>query len=196
MRRAQAQVRRLVAEHELVRMLTLTQREATTAQQRPEVLHRVQLFVKRLRRRVPRLKWLAVLEWHPGGHGWHVHMVVDRFLPKALVAECWGHGFVDARLIRPKSGAGGRAAVRQAATYVAKYLGKGEGEHEQPPHERGDQRYLRAEGMHVTELAAEGTFEQLVELAWEWLGGRVGWAWWSGGADEWRGPPVLVLRSA
>ena len=194
-RRAQATVRRLVAEHDLVRMWTLTQAETTTAEQRGEVVRRLQIAVKRLRRRVSGLKWLAVIEWHPGGHGWHVHMVVDRFIAKATMAECWTWGFVDARLIRPKSGAGGRAAVRQAASYVAKYLGKGEGEHEQPPHERGDQRYLRAEGMQVTELTGEGSFEHLLTLAWEYFPSGIGWCWWSGAADDWRGPPVMVLRS-
>lgn len=194
-RRAQAMVRRLVAEHDLVRMWTLTQAEATTAEQRREVVRRLQLAIKRLRRRIPRVKWLAVLEWHPGGHGWHVHMVVDRFVPKAIMAECWTWGFVDARLIRPKGEATGAAAARKAASYVAKYIAPGEGEHAAPPHERGDQRYLRAEGLQVTELTGEGTYHELLSFLWSAFPRGVGWVWWSGACDGWRGPPVLVVRS-
>lgn len=195
MRRAQAAVRRIVTEHRLVRMWTLTLAEATSAEQRGEVVHKVQLFVKRVRRRFRRIKWLAVLEWHPGGHGWHVHMVVDRFVPKELVGDLWGWGFVDTRLIRPKGEATSASAARKAAQYVAKYLGKGEGEHEQPPHERGDQRYLRAEGLGITEVHAEGSFGDLVRLMWSWWPSGIGWAWWSGTDPEWRAPPVLVVRS-
>lgn len=155
----------------------------------------VQTFVKRVRRRFRGFKWLAVLEWHPGGHGWHVHMVVDRFVPKALLAELWGHGFVDARLIRPKGEATSRANGRKAGQYVAKYLGKGEGQHEQPPHERGDQRYLRAEGMTITEVHAEGSFQELVEIAKNWWPEGIGWVWSSGTEPEWRGPPVVTFRT-
>lgn len=194
-RRAQAMIRRLVAEHELTRMVTLTNADATTAPQRREVVHRVQLFVKRIRRRVPFARWLAVLEWHPGGHGWHVHLVTDRFVPKHLLQEAWTWGFVDARLIRPKGEGTSRQAARKAGQYVAKYLGKGVGEHEAPAHERGDQRYLRAEGMHVTELLAEGSYEALLAASWSHVGGSVGWMWWSGAEPTWRGPRVLVIRS-
>lgn len=194
-RRAQSMVRRLVAEHDLVRMWTLTQAEATTAEQRGEVVRRFQLFVKRLRHRYPRLRWLAVLEWHPQGHGWHIHMVVNRWLPKSVMAETWGHGFVDARLIRPKGECTGRAAARQAASYVAKYLGKGgDDDHPSPAHEKGQQRYLRSEGLDVTEVCGEGEYQALLAWLWEALG-DVSWVWWSGAADGWRGPPVLVVRS-
>lgn len=194
-RRAQATVRRLVTEHRLVRMWTLTLREATTAEQRGEVLRLVQLFVKRVHRRLPGLKYVAVLEWHPGGHGWHVHMVVNRFVPKRLVGELWGHGFVDTRLIRPRGDATEVAGARKAAAYVAKYLGKGEGEHTQPPHERGAQRYLRSEGLDIVELLGEGHFSDLLRWAWESFPQGVSWVWWSGNEHTWRGPPCLVLRA-
>lgn len=188
-------IRRLVTEHELTRMVTLTNAEATAPQDRRKVVRRVQAFVRKLRERTPVRRWLAVLEWHPGGHGWHVHFVTDRFVPKYVLTECWAWGWVDVRLIRPKGEHTSREAARKAGQYVAKYLGKGQGEHEAPAHERGDQRYLRAEGMHVTELLAEGTFQALVGLAWDQVGGSVGWLWWSGAAPDWRGPRVLVIRS-
>lgn len=194
-RRAQGMIRRVVVEHDLTRMWTLTLKRSTTASDRREVVHLVQLFIKRLRRRWHQVKWLAVLEWHPGGHGWHVHLVVNRWLPKAVMQELWPHGFIDARLIRPKGERTGKAAARKAGQYVAKYLGKSQGEHEQPAHQRGEQRYLRAEGLDVTEVHAEGSFLELCSVAEGWWPEGIGWRWASGTDPEWRGPPVVVYRS-
>lgn len=194
-RRAAQSVRRLVAEHRLVRMWTLTIAEATTADERSVVVRRVQAFTRRLRTRLPKLRWLAVLEWHPGGHGWHVHMVVNRFVAKALVADLWGWGFVDTRLIAQKGDSGSLGAARRAGAYVAKYLTK-QADSEAPAHVKGDHRYLHPLGMGVTEVECEGEFAALVELAWGWWPGHPpSWLWWSGSDDTWRGPRVLCLRS-
>jgi hypothetical protein len=193
-RRATTSIRRLVCEHGLTRMFTLTLREATTAEQRPLVVRRVQAFTRRVRSRFPRWKWLAVLEWHPGGHGWHVHLVVDRFLPKALVADLWGWGFVDARRIKVRGDSSSMAATRKAAAYVAKYVAKG-GDDAAPPHVAGDHRYLRPLGLTWTEVEAEGEFGDLVAMVWNYWGVPPSWLWWSGDDDRWRGPKVLVLRS-
>jgi hypothetical protein len=173
-------------------MWTLTIAERTTADDRPVVVRRVQAFCRRVRRRFPRLTWLAVLEWHPGGHGWHVHMVVDRFVPKALVSELWGWGFVDCRLITPKGSESQLSGARKAAAYVAKYLSKGE-EGSGPAHVKGDHRYLRPLGLKWTEVEAEGEFARLVELVWSHLR-TVTWLWHSGSHEGWRGPSCLVLR--
>ncbi len=175
-------------------MWTLTLAESTTASDRPLVVRRVQAFTRRCRRRWPSMRWLAVLEWHPGGHGWHVHMVVDRFVPKGLVAELWGWGFVDARRIAVRGDGGSMGAARRAASYVAKYLTKSQ-DPAAPAHVPGDHRYLRPLGMHWTEIEFEGWFPDLVARSWALLGGNIGWLWWSGHEPSWRASPVLVLRS-
>lgn len=193
-RRAAVAVRRLVCEHRLVRMWTLTMAKASTADQRPLVVRRVQQFTRRVRKRWPGLKWLAVLEWHPGGHGWHVHMVVSEYRPKAAIADMWGWGFVDTRLIRPKGEGTSMAAARKAAQYVAKYVTK-PADSSAPAHVPGDHRYLRPLGMTWTEIEAEGEFADLVAMAWGWWRQPVTWMWWSGSDDTWRGPRVLCIRS-
>lgn len=194
-RRAQVAVRRLVCEHRLVRMWTLTLSASTTAGERPLVVRKVQQFTRRLRKVLPRVKWLAVLEWHPGGHGWHVHMVVDRFVAKVLVADLWGWGFVDTRRITTKGDTTSLGAARRAGQYVAKYLTKRD-DSGAPAHVAGDHRYLRPLGMHWTEVECEGEFAHLVALAWHWWPGQIiGWMWWSGDDTSWRGPRVLSLRS-
>lgn len=174
-------------------MWTLTQRETTVAEDRPRTVRRLQAFTRRLRARWPRLKWLLVIEWHPGGHGWHAHMVVDRWLPKAVLEDLWGWGFVDARRLKVNGSSTSPEAVRKAAAYVAKYVTK-PGAEGSPEHVAGDHRYLRPLGMTWTEVEAEGDFEQLVRIAWEWWPGGIGWLWWSGDDPEWRGPRTLAMR--
>jgi hypothetical protein len=119
-------------------------------------------------------------------------MCIDRFVAKALLAELWGHGFVDVRRITVKGDPKSLSSARRAAQYVAKYLTKSE-DPSSPPHVKGDHRYLRPLGMSWTEVEAEGEFSDLVALAWAHLR-IVTWLWYSGTAPDWRGPSCLVLR--
>jgi len=194
-RRAGVQVRRLVAEHKLTRMWTLTLAEATLPEQRPEVILKLQQFLRRVRLELPHVVWLAVLEWHPGGHGWHIHIVVNKFVPKEWIAGAWRHGFVDVRRISVKGDSTSRQAVSKAASYLAKYVTKAPPEGA-PTHSPGDHRYYRPLGLSLTELVAEGSYEEMVAMAWEHFPAGVGWMWHSGSAEGWRAPPCLVLRSA
>jgi len=36
------------------------------------------------------IPYLWVPEWHPGGHGLHVHFAVGRFIKQSLIREEWG----------------------------------------------------------------------------------------------------------
>lgn len=152
----------------------------------------VQGFTRRLRDRSPSTVWLAVLEWHPGGHGWHVHLCISRFLPKAFLASLWPHGFVDVRRITVKGDPKSLSAARRAGQYVAKYLTKSEDE-TAPAHVHGDHRYLRPLGLKWTEVIAEGTYGDLVNLVRSHLG-SVTWAWHSRDQPDWRGPACSVFR--
>lgn len=194
-RRAGVQVRRLVAEHKLTRMWTLTLRDQTLPEERPIVVLKLQQFLRRVRLELPQVVWLAVLEWHPGGHGWHIHIVVNRFVPKQWISANWKHGFVDVRRISVKGDSSSRQAVSKAASYLAKYVTK-EPPAGTPPHVPGDHRYLRPLGLGLTELIAEGSYEEMVALAWTYFPTGVGWLWHSQSDSGWRAPPVLVLRSA
>jgi hypothetical protein len=124
-----------------------------------------------------------------------VHIVVNRFVPKAWIASAWPHGFVDVRRISVKGDSSSRQAVSKAASYLAKYVSKPAPEGA-PPHQSGDHRYYRPLGLSLTELVAEGSYEEMVELAWRYFPAGVGWIWHSRTAEGWRAPPVLVLRSA
>lgn len=193
-RRASVQVRRFVAEHKLTRMWTLTLRDATLPEDRPHVVLKLQQFLRRVRLELPHVVWLAVLEWHPGGHGWHIHIVVDKFVPKGWIQGAWKHGFVDARRISVKGDSSSRQAVSKAASYLAKYVSK-DPPPGAPPHQPGDHRYYRPLGLGLTELIAEGSYEEMVALAWTYFPAGVGWIWHSSMATDWRAPACLVMRS-
>jgi hypothetical protein len=191
-RRAGVMVRRVCTEHRLCRMWTLTVADATVARDRAAVGRLVHLFGKRMARRWSHLKWLAVLEPHPGGHGWHVHMLVNQYVPKELVRAVWGHGHIDVRLIQGKGVKDPLTGARKAAAYAAKYLAKEFDEADVP---RGTHRYLRRSDMDITTIEAEGDWDVLLAQVWAFFGGRVSWVWWSRDDEQWRGPQVLAVRS-
>lgn len=69
------------------------------------------------------LNYLAVPELHPGGHGWHWHIVVnnDWFDYKFFQDKIWGHGIVR---ISDKPQDSTSEKGRNMASYLVKYLGK------------------------------------------------------------------------
>ena len=188
-RRASAKVRRLVVEHDLTRMWSLT----CDGEHATDEWLRIRELVRRLAERLREegvTRWVAVPELHPGGHGWHVHLLVGRWLPKALVRRCWPYGFVDGRKFRAKGG--GRAGARAAAGYAAKYTAKTADIDTVP---RGAHRYWRAEGMAVLELHAECDWPDVIRLLALWRGEEpIVWEWASSQEDDWQGPPVHLWR--
>jgi hypothetical protein len=184
-RRAARIVRRVAVEHRMCRLVTLTYRGAGVHDRRRAVAD-VQQFVKRLRRRCPRVRYLWVLELHPGGHGWHVHMLTDRYISKSLLADTWGLGFVDARMIRGSGPTAAKNAGRYAAKYVAKDALTAQGR------EPRAQRYGRSEGLGITELkeyfGTPAFARAQVELE---LGRKLDWYECSA-AKDWTGPPCWV----
>lgn len=96
--------------------------------------------------------YLLVIELHPGGHGYHAHVLTRvgwdkrklRRFRKAYNAFWVREGYLEEgqnaifRLVKHKSS-------RTGARYAAKYIGKSMSEGGRPP---GAHRYLRKQGMH------------------------------------------------
>lgn len=123
-RRASGRLRRYAVANRLNRLGTLTY--AVSCTDPWQVSKDVGRFFKDLRREVGRpFPYVWVREWHPGGHGLHVHFLVGRFLRQTLISEVWGRGIVDIRSRGPQRlGDGPVAESRTAARYVAKYVSK------------------------------------------------------------------------
>ena len=127
-RRARGKVRRYCASSRLNRLGTLTYR-GVGCHDPLELRTDVAAFFKALRREVGELPYLWVPEWHPGGHGLHVHFAVGRYVSQPLIRDLWGKGFVHIKLLgNLPVGSGALEEARLAARYLSKYVTKNVGE--------------------------------------------------------------------
>ena len=118
-------------------------------------------------------------EWHPGGHGLHVHFAVGRYVGQRLIRDVWGRGIVHIKLIGDLPlGSGALEEARVAARYLAKYVSKNV----------DDER--RAAGLHRYEVA-QGFQPERVPLAGR-LRGRV----LADASELMGGEPSRVWRSS
>jgi len=195
-RRAKTQVRRYCVANRLHRLVTLTYGPPFCTSH-DQVVRDVALFVRKLRSVMKvegALPYVWVPELHKDGVRYHVHLVIDRFVPKSDLERCWGHGFVDVRVVRNRAkGKGGNKgeAMRRVAGYVAKYVAKtyedgGAGRH----------RYEVGQGCqpisHQVEAPRPAAFAL---LASGYFGGAQPTGTWSSSSMEgWTGPPVEIFQ--
>lgn len=140
-------------------------------------------------------KWVAVPELHPGGHGWHWHVVVfKRFKRKELAAlrTAWTD-FLKRRGHLPSGGARYAridlkdwGSPQKAAGYLAKYIGKSFEDDSRGKHRR---RFLAALDMPVpSQRGGCATLEELRQLA-DRIGCR--FVFESFEDPRWSGPPMV-----
>ena len=189
-RRARGKVRRYCAANGLNRFATLTYRGA--GEHDPVAVRGdIRRFFKGLRRGLggEALPYLWVPELHKT-HGLHVHFVVGRYVPRGLIEEVWGRGFVHIKLIgNLPVGSGVRKEARVAARYVSKYLGKEMGR------SGGLNRYDVAQGFQPkSEPIVAPTLDGAVEAASDRMGEQPAYVWRSQDAEDWRGPPAVWLQ--
>jgi len=189
-RRAAGRLRRYVVANRLDRLGTLTYADA--CHDPTQARRDVGAFFRSLRAAVGRrFAYAWVPEWHPGGHGLHLHFAVGRFIPQRVIAEAWGRGIVDIR--RRKELPFGADAVyeaRQTARYLAKYAGKGFGD-ERPP---GLHRFDVAQGFQPrTETVSYRRRREAVVALEARMGGPAVAKWRSESEPDWIGPPALWM---
>lgn len=192
-RRAGVKVRRYCAANGLDRMGTLTY--AGEGCHDPHAVRAdVGIFFRRLRDALggDPFAYLWVPEWHPGGHGLHLHYAMGRFVPRSTLAEAWGRGFVHIkRFTNLPSGSGSLRRSRAAARYLSKYVSKSFDA--TPGRERpaGLHRYEVAEGFQPPGLRLCGrSAGEVLAQASEVMGDRPSALWWSNDAPRWEGPPA------
>lgn len=192
-RRARSKCRRYCAANRLNRLGTLTYRGAGCHD--PMALRAdVAVFWRDLRRLVGDgpYPYLWTPEWHPGGHGLHVHFAVGRFIKRALIEEAWGHGFVHIKLLGDLPvGSGVVAEARRAAGYLAKYVGKGF----DAQRLAGLHRYEVAEGFQPTVTPVWGASRaEVIRAASVLMRAQPERVWSSDSALEWQGPPAVWVQ--
>jgi len=124
-RRASTRLRRYVVANRLNRLGTLTYAESCADER--QVRKDVGEFFRTLRSESDfPFPYLWVPEWHPQGHGLHLHIVVGRYVPRSQIVDAWGRGFVHIKLLgQVPIGQSSLGESRRAATYLGKYLRKG-----------------------------------------------------------------------
>lgn len=148
----------------------------------------VRALQERLRQSYPGMPYVIVPEWHPGGHGLHLHMGVGRFIPWQWFRDGgWPHGAT--RSPRGQKWRG-RQAAADCARYLAKYVSKtlGLAAHQ-------GKRFWRPHGQAVTIIRERFASTVAAEsYAIAFFGGELpAQEWESDQAEDWTGPPVSVL---
>ncbi|MCO5301340.1 MAG: hypothetical protein M9886_15435 [Candidatus Nanopelagicales bacterium] len=191
-RRARAKIRRYCAANGLNRLGTLTYRPP--GQHDPVALRRdVGVFFRRLRAGVggEPLPYVWVPEWHKTGHGLHVHFAVGRFVPRGVINQAWGRGFISIKLLGDLPvGSRPRDEARVAARYLSKYVAKTF--EDERLREGGLHRYEVGQGFQPVGSRLTGTSaDALVDSASDRMGGRPKHRWDSWETAGWQGPPAV-----
>jgi hypothetical protein len=127
-------------------------------------------------------------EWHPGGHGLHVHFAVGRYVRQSLIRDVWARGIVHVKLIGDLPvGSGALAEARQAGRYLAKYVSKNVSDERVPRLHR----YEVAQGFQPTAIPLSArSDEAVIEQASERMGGLPEVVWRSSQQEGWLAPPA------
>ena len=189
-RRARSAVRRYCAANRLDRLGTLTYR-GTGCHDAVQLRADVASFFRHLRRglRLRSFAYLWTAEWHPGGHGLHVHFAVGQYIEKDRIAGAWHHGFVEIRrLAADLQHASDLARARIAAAYLGKYVSKSFDRN------AGLHRYDVAQGFQPRRLRffAE-SMEVALQFCVELQGGVLPRFSLSDDWDGWAGPPTVWM---
>jgi hypothetical protein len=189
-RRARAKIRRYAAANRLNRLGTLTYR-GEGCHDPVELRGDLASFFRGLRAGLDRgrFPYVWVPQWHPGGHGLHAHFVVGRFVPRGLIKDAWGNGFVHIKLLDGLPvGSGAREEARLAARYLARYVGR---DVEDERRLAGLHRYEVAQGFQPAKIECYGaSADDVIERASGYMGSQPERVWLSASVEGWRGPPA------
>jgi hypothetical protein len=188
-RRARGKLRRYCAANRLNRLATLTY--AGEGCSDPQQLREhVGEFFRSLRSQLDgeRFPYAWTSEWHPGGHGLHVHFVVGRYVRERLIREVWGRGITHIKRIQDLPvGSGPVEEARRAAGYLAKYVSKSLYDDPTP----GLHRYEVAQGFQPREVKLRGDSDlAVIAAASEQMGSEPVQVWRSQSVEGWRAPPA------
>lgn len=187
-RRARGHVRRYCAANRLNRLGTLTY--AVGCHDPAQLRRDVGGFFRRLRASVGvAFPYLWVPEWHPEGHGLHVHFTVGRFVHYLAIRAAWEHGWIHIKVLgNLPVGSGTLGEARLAAWYVSKYLAKDLGS----AAAAGLHRYEVAEGFQPAVRRLTGaSLDDVLDQAAAIMGAEPANVWDSATEAEWDGPHAV-----
>lgn len=138
--------------------------------------------------------YLYVIELHPEGHGYHVHVAVPggMFTDFFQLRRVWGHGRIRFDKNNRHSGES-RNDARRLAVYLSKYLAKDLND----DHCKGEHRYEPAQGFDVQTIRRWfATFKEAEDfLHFRVEGEKFVQVWSDYEIDDWHGPPTWLYQS-
>lgn len=191
-RRARGRLRRYCAANRLNRLGTLTY-QGEGCHEPALVREHLADFFRSLRVATggKPFPYVWVPEWHKSGHGLHAHFAVGRYIKRGLIAQTWGHGFIDIKLLgNLPVGSTTLSEARVAAGYLSKYVAKTFTD----PTTRvlGLHRYDVAQGFKPIPVALSGrTAHEVLQQASAVFGGLPTYEWSSSTSEDWQGPPSI-----
>ncbi|MDW7669384.1 MAG: hypothetical protein SCJ93_11215 [Bacillota bacterium] len=135
LQKARSKLRRIIKCFKLDRFITLT--FAENIQDVGQADAEFRKFMKRIRRRFPELKYVAVREFQKRG-AVHYHMAVNTFINQEYLKKIWGNGHV---WIERRTG-----SQQQVINYICKYISK----HMEDERLKGRHAYLSSQGLSVS----------------------------------------------
>ena len=189
-RRAASQLRRFVVSNRLNRLGTLTY--AVSCEDQRQVRRDVGEFFRSLHAEIEKpFPYLWVPEWHPKGHGLHLHFAVGKYIPRSKIVAAWGRGWVHIKLLdQVPIGQGSLGEARRAAIYLGKYLRKGFEE----KREFNLRRFDAARGYAPkSEIIVARSAEEVKAEACRRMGGLPSYEWRSRDQEGWIGPNAMWL---
>ncbi|WP_407341382.1 hypothetical protein [Pengzhenrongella phosphoraccumulans] len=196
-RRARGRLRRYAAANRLNKLGTLTY-AGTGCHDPRQVRADVGEFFRALREGLggAPLPYVWVPEWHKTDHGLHAHFAVARYVPKTLIRQAWGRGFVHIKLLGDLPvGSGPLAEARLAARYLSKYVTKTfTDDNARIP---GLHRYDLAQGFQPPVLRLRGrSSDDVLGQASQLFGMAPAYQWNSTDTEGWSGPPAIWAQWA
>jgi hypothetical protein len=188
-RRARKKSELLCLENGITRLVTLTTEVRIEFSERQKIVNELGKFVRRLTKRIPGIRIIWILEIHPSRGSFHAHLGIDRFVPKTVIAECWGLGFVDIRRLKSK-GSEPKKEARKVAGYLSKYLGKGTEDVE-----KGKRRYSTTQNFTLTFLEWDAwELAEVIRLGSEICKMPLHIVWASYDIEDWQGPVTVLIE--
>jgi hypothetical protein len=142
-------------------------------------------------------QYVWVPEWHKSGHGLHLDFAVGRYVPRGLIEQARGRGFVHIKLLGDLPvGLGSFAEARAAAGYLSKYVAKSfDDDADEVERPKGLHRFDVAQGFTPRSARIWGASrDEVIEYASGVMGGPPDVFWSSSDVEDWQGPPAVWLQ--
>lgn len=193
-RRASSKIRRYAAANLLNRLGTLTYKGEGCHDQRLARAHISEFFtsLKKLTggKNFP---YVWVPEWHPSGHGIHIHFAIGRYIKRSFIEQSWPHGFVHIKLIGDlPTGSKQIDEARISASYLSKYVSKSFLDEKRI---FGRHRYDLAQGFtpKIEKIVGDSP-KSVIALASEYMGSEPKLRWSSNDVENWKGAPAFWMQ--